>query len=152
MPEKLLKYRPNAYHHVTFATKRRKPILVGEIRERVVFWFGELASQYGFQLIECNGWLDHVHMLIFVRMGEDLSCVMNVLKGACAYHVFREFDGLKMQIHENHLWGWRFFAREVPMDALGRVRQYIRDQERIHGEHASRLSITDWERWRDLND
>jgi putative transposase len=153
MPEKLklFKYRPNAHHHVTFATKRRKLILAGPVRERVHYWFGQLAQEHGFQLLEYNSWLDHVHMLIFVRIGEDLSFVMNILKGTCAHHTFRECSDLKMQIHENHLWGWRFYAEEVPVEALDEVRQYIRDQEKIHGERAMRLPIAAWERWRDLD-
>ena len=152
MAEKLFKYRPNAYHHVTFATKRRKLILAGAIRERVHYWFGQLAQEHGFQLLEYNTWLEHAHMLIFVRVGEDLSYVMNILKGTCAFNIFREFDDLKMQIHENHLWGARFHAEEVPAESIEAVRRYIRDQERIHGERASLLPIAAWERWRDLDD
>jgi REP element-mobilizing transposase RayT len=78
---KLFKYRPNAYHHVTFSTKRRKKVLVGEIKERVHFWFEELAREHNIQLEEYNTWLDHVHMLIFVGVGEDLSYFMNILIG-----------------------------------------------------------------------
>jgi len=150
IPEKLFKYRPNAYHHVTFSTKRRKPILAGEIRDRVHYWFQRLTEERGFELLEHNSWLDHVHMLIFVRPGEDLAFVINILKGTCARRIFEEFDGLKMQIGENHLWGWRFHANEVPVEALDEVRQYIRDQEKIHSARASQLPVTAWERWRDL--
>jgi len=142
--------RPNAYHHVTFSTKRRKPILAGEIRDRVHYWFQRLTEERGFELLEHNSWLDHVHMLIFVRPGEDLAFVINILKGTCARRIFEEFDGLKMQIGENHLWGWRFHANEVPVEALDEVRQYIRDQEKIHSARASQLPVTAWERWRDL--
>jgi putative transposase len=150
--ETLLKYRPNAYHHVTFATKRRKPILAGAVRDRVRFWFGQLAQEYGFELIEYNTWLDHVHMLIFVRLGEDLAYIMNILKGTCAHNIFQEFEELKMQIHENHLWGRGFHTEEVPGEALDAVRRYIRDQEKIHAERASQLPIAFWERWRDLGE
>jgi REP element-mobilizing transposase RayT len=85
--EKLFKYRPNAYHHVTFATKRRKPVLAGDIRQRVLYWFDRIAQENGFQLLERNTWLEHVHMLIFVRPDEDLSYVMNLLKGTCARQI-----------------------------------------------------------------
>jgi len=149
---KLFKYRPNAYHHVTFSTKRRKKILVGEIKERVHFWFGELAREHGIQLEEYNTWLDHGHMLIFVGIGQDLSYFMNILKGACARHIFEEFDGLKMQIGENHLWGRRFHADEVPESALDEVREYIRHQEDIHLRRMELQPLAKLERWRDLVD
>jgi putative transposase len=150
MVKKLFKYRPNAYHHVTFATKRRKPILVGEVRDRVRYWFAQLAQERGLHLVEYNTWLDHVHMLVFVKPGEDLAYMMQILKGASARRIFQEFDDLKMQIGENHFWGRRFHADEVPVEALEQVQQYIRNQEKIHSARMSQLPIADLERWGDL--
>lgn len=152
MPEKLFKYRPNAYHHVTFSTKRRKPVLAGELGERIRYRFDKLARERSFELIELNAWLDHVHMLIFVRPGEDLAYIMNILKGTTARRIFQEFDDLKMQIGENHLWGRRFHAQEVPSEAVDEVRRYIRDQEETHSARLSQLPVAAWERWRSLND
>jgi REP element-mobilizing transposase RayT len=88
----LFKYRPNAYHHVTFPTKRRRPVLAGKVRQRVHYWFDEIARQHDFQLLERSTWLDHAHMLIFVRIGENLSDVMHQLKGESARRIFLEFD------------------------------------------------------------
>jgi len=150
MSKKASKYRPNSCYQVTFATKRRKPVLAGEVRDRVQYWFGQLASERGFELIEHNTWLDHVHMLIFVRPGEDLCHVMNILKGTCARRIFQEFDDLKMQIGENHLWSRRFHADEVPLEALDRARRYIRGQGEIHSVRAGQLPVATWEQWRDL--
>jgi len=82
---RLLKYRPLAYHHVTFATTRRKKIIAGEIRDRVHYWFERIAAEYNIQLEERNTWLDHAHLLIYVGYGEDLSYMLNVLKGVSAF-------------------------------------------------------------------
>jgi len=147
---RLLKYRPNAYHHVTFPTKRRRPVLAGEVRQRVHYWFEEIARQHDFQLLERNTWLDHAHLLIFVRIGENLSAVMHQLKGESARRIFLEFDGLKQQIGLNNLWGRRFHADEIPPKAVERVRQYIRDQEAIHTRRTGYLSLARLERWREL--
>jgi putative transposase len=149
---KLFKYRPNAYHHVTFSTKRRKKVLVGEVKDRIHFWFEELARENGIRLEEYNSWLDHVHLLIFVGIGEDLSYFLNILKGTCARRIFEEFDGLKAQIRENHLWGRRFHADEIPASEVGRVREYIRRQEDIHLRRMGMKPLAELERWRDLVD
>ena len=146
----LFKYRPNAYHHVTFPTKRRRPVLAGEVRQRVYDWFDEIARQHDFQLLEHNTWLDHAHLLIFVRVGEDLSAVMHQLKGESARRIFLEFDGLKQQTGLNNLWGRRFHADEIPPEAVERVRQCIRDQEAIHSRRVGYLPLARLERWRDL--
>ena len=145
------KYRPNAWHHVVFATKRRKKVLVSPIRERVLFWMREQATVHNIDLHELNLWLDHGHALIFVRPGEDLSKHVQYLKGGCARQIFLEFPDLKWQMHEEHLWGRRFGAFEVPPDALDRVRHYIRNQEQIHLDRLGSLPVPDWERWIDLD-
>ncbi len=150
--QKLFKYRPNAYHHVTFATKRRKKVLVGEIKERVHYWFGKIAKDHGFELLEYNSWVNHVHMLMFVRPGEDLSYVMNMLKGVSARRIFQEFPDLKSQIGENHLWGRRFRPEEVPESDLESVRSYIRYQDAIHSQRLGKAPIEEMERWRDMGD
>ena len=150
--QKLFKYRPNAYHHVTFATKRRKKVLVGEIKERVHHWFGKIAKDHDFELLEYNSWINHVHMLIFVRPGEDLSYVMNMLKGVSAQRIFQEFPNLKSQIGENHLWGRRFRPEEVPESDLESVRSYIRYQDAIHSRRLGKAPIEEMERWRDMGD
>ena len=150
--QKLFKYRPNAYHHVTFATKRRKKVLVGEIKERVHYWFGKIAEDHSFELLEYNSWINHVHMLIFVRPGEDLSYVMNMLKGVSARRIFQEFPDLKSQIGENHLWGRRFRPEEVPESDLESVRSYIRYQDAIHSRRLGKAPIEEMERWRDMGD
>jgi len=147
---RLFKYRPNAYHHVTFPTKRRRPVLAGEVRQRVHDWFDEIAREHDFQLLERNTWLDHAHMLIFVRIEENLSDVMHQFKGESARQIFLEFDGLKQQIGLNNLWARRFHADEVPPEAVEQVRQYIRDQEAIHTGRAGYLPLARLERWRDL--
>jgi len=91
-------------------------------------------------------------MLVFVGIGEDLSYFLNILKGACARAIFEEFDGLKAQMGENHLWGRRFRADEVPASALERVRAYIRRQEDIHLQRMRMEPLAKLERWRDLVD
>ncbi len=150
MEVRLFKYRPNAYHHVTFSTKRRKKIIAGEIRTRIHFWLAELAHQHGIQLEEYNTWLDHAHLLIFVSAGQNLSHIVNILKGACSRYIFEEFHELKTQIGEHHLWERRFHAHEVPYSAVDEVREYIRRQEDIHLQRLGLEPLARLERWRDL--
>ena len=135
---------------VVFSTKRRHPLLVAEVRDRVHYWLNRLVDERGFRVLEWNSWLDHIHLVIFVPSGHDLSEIINVLKGVSARRVFQEFPDLKSQIGENHLWGRRFHATEVPADALEKVCQYVRQQEVIHTTRAAEAPVAAWERWRDL--
>ncbi len=99
----LFKYRPNAFHHGVFSTKRRKS--------------------------------DHVQ----------------AVKGGSAREVFLEIPDLRWQMGENHLWGRRFWAEEVPPDAIDAVRNYIRNQEAIHLGRLGWQPVPVWERWIELD-
>ena len=148
--DKLFKYRPNVFHHVVFATKRRKKMLVPPIRERVLYWIEQQAREHDIDLQELNLWLNHGHALIFVRPGENLSTHMQYLKGGSARQIFLEFPDLKWQIGEEHLWAKRFRPFEVPPEGLDRVLQYIRNQEQIHMDRLGFMPVPEWERWIDL--
>ena len=148
--DKLFKYRPNVFHHVVFATKRRKKVLVPPIRERVLYWIEQQAREHDIDLQELNLWLNHGHALIFVRPGENLSPHMQYLKGGSARQIFLEFPDLKWQIGEEHLWAKRFRPFEVPPEGLDRVLQYIRNQEQIHMDRLGFMPVPEWERWIDL--
>ena len=148
--DKLFKYRPNVFHHVVFATKRRKKVLVPPIRERVLYWIEQQAREHDIELQELNLWLNHGHALIFVRPGENLSTHMQYLKGGSARQIFLEFPDLKWQIGEEHLWAKRFRPFEVPPEGLDRVLQYIRNQEQIHIDRLGFMPVPEWERWIDL--
>ena len=148
--DKLFKYRPNVFHHVVFATKRRKKVLVPPIRDRVLYWIEQQAREHDIDLQELNLWLNHGHALIFVRPGENLSTHMQYLKGGSARQIFLEFPDLKWQIGEEHLWAKRFRPFEVPPEGLDRVLQYIRNQEQIHIDRLGFMPVPEWERWIDL--
>ena len=148
--DKLFKYRPNVFHHVVFATKRRKKVLVPPIRERVLYWIEQQAREHDIDLQELNLWLNHGHALIFVRPDENLSTHMQYLKGGSARQIFLEFPDLKWQIGEEHLWAKRFRPFEVPPEGLDRVLQYIRNQEQIHIDRLGFMPVPKCERWIDL--
>ena len=148
---KLFKYRPNAFHHVVFSTKRRKKVLVPPIKERIHYWIEHQVQEHNIDLREFNTWLDHGHMLIFVRPGENLSDHVQAIKGGSAREVFLEMPDLRWQMGENHLWGRRFWAGEVPPDAVDAVRNYIRNQEAIHLGRLGWQPVPAWERWIDLD-
>lgn len=148
---RLYKYRPNAFHHVVFSTKRRKKVLVPPIKERVHYWIEHQIREHNIDVREFNTWLNHGHMLIFVRAGEDLSDHVQAIKGGCARHLFRELPDLKWQMDENHLWARRFWAEEVPPNNIEAVRNYIRNQKAVHLRRLGWQPVPAWERWIDLD-
>jgi REP element-mobilizing transposase RayT len=124
-------YLPGFYH-VAFSSKFRKHLLVEPIKGRIAFWFEAVAAEKGIQLIEYCIMPQHVHMVIRLRQGENLSYWMQLLKGRTAREIFKEFDSLPFDAGVNNLWTKSFWSEPVPPGKLDVVLNYVRRQEEIH--------------------
>ena len=119
----------SAVYHVWFATKRRKWLLQGDVEERVREVLAQAAKQHRINLLAIGTMIDHVHLLIRLRDGEDLSKCMNLLKGITARRIFQEVPELKLDAQINHFWQKRFGSKLVPQKALHAVKHYIETQQ-----------------------
>ena len=81
----------------------------------------------GYHVDYINGVSDHVHCLLLLRAGQNLSDMMMVLKGESSHWV-----------NENQLtktkFGWQdeYFAVSVSESQIEKVVRYIRTQEEHH--------------------
>ena len=122
------------YYHVWFATKKRKWLLQGDVENYVRQVLKDISVERGISLLEHETVVDHVHLLLDVGPKENLSKVMNQLKGASARKVFLRFPELKLDAGTQHLWQKRYGARVVEPEELTQVSSYIRTQkERLEG-------------------
>ncbi len=104
-------------YHVWFATRRRKRLLRGYVEERVK------------ALLAAETMVDHVHLLIRLTAGQNLSSCMHRLKGASARRLFEEMPELKLDIGLEHFWQKRYGSKLVAPQAVGSVRRYIETQK-----------------------
>jgi REP element-mobilizing transposase RayT len=114
--------------HVWFSTKGRRRVLEGDLLDSARLHLRSAAERHGIRLMECEGVIDHFHLLVEPDELNELPRATNLLKGASAYAIFREMPLLKLDMHSNNFWQAGYASRIVAPGALPAVRRYIRTQ------------------------
>jgi len=116
-------------YHVVFIPKYRRKVLYGKMRRAVGMILRELCRQKGVEILEGHLMPDHVHMCLSVPPKYSVAHVIGFLKGKSAVRIHREL------LHERRMTGLHFWATGYSVSTVGldedRVRQYIRDQEKL---------------------
>jgi putative transposase len=118
----------NRLYHAVWSTKRRRPILVGDIGDCIGRSVREIATRCDIEILEFAMEYDHVHILLRIHAGQSLPSVMHQIKGASARVVFLEFPELKLDLGSASFWQ-KSYGRWVPEDQIAVVSKYIRTQD-----------------------
>lgn len=124
----------NLLYHIIFSTKDRIPFIQPAFRSDLHAYLGGIIADLGGIPLEIGGVADHAHLLVKLKPTAALSDVMRELKAGSSKWVNEE----KMKLRK---FGWQdgYAAFTVSSSQSGRVRAYIRNQERHH----ARLSFQD---------
>jgi putative transposase len=114
--------------HVWFSTKERRRVLEGDLLEAAQRELRAAAERHRIRLLECEGVIDHFHLLLELHKLDELPRAMNLLKGASAHAIFREMPLLKLDLHTRNFWQVGYGSKVVPPAATSTVRRYIRTQ------------------------
>lgn len=118
----------SAYIHFVWSTKHRIPYLKTKvIREAMWKHIKENAKSKNILIDHVNGYTDHCHCLISMGPDQTFSKVMQLIKGESAFW-FNKQNFIKEKLE----WQDEYFAASVSESQLGRVRNYIRNQEEHH--------------------
>ena len=115
------------YIHLVWATKNRAPVLTKDIRRKVFKHIKEYGESKSIHIDSVNGYLEHVHLLVSLNSDQNISTIMNLIKGESSHW-----------INKNSLttsyFGWQdeYFAVSVSQSHIERVRNYIFGQEKHH--------------------
>ena len=115
-----------SYHLVWCPKSRRKIFEREEIRERAEHLIGEIAEEYGFEILEMEVAVEHIHILLSFPPKRSIGEVVRIIKSNSARGLFREFPSLKRRLWSGELWEDGYFARTVG-DRMTRevIQQYI---------------------------
>ena len=114
-------------YHLVWCPKYRKQIFErSEIRERAEQLIREISDEYGFEIIEMQVDVEHVHILLSFPPKRSIGEVVRIIKSNSARELFREFPSLKSRLWSGELWEDGYFARTVG-DRMTRdvIEQYI---------------------------
>jgi REP element-mobilizing transposase RayT len=114
--------------HCVWATKNRIPVLKDEIREKVIYHIKENALKKGIFIDHINGYHQHLHALISLGGKQDISDIMQLIKGESSFWINK--NKLTQTKFE---WQDDFYSVSIGISQLYSIRQYIRNQP---GHHA----------------
>jgi len=113
--------------HCVWTTKGRTPFLRDNIKEKVVAHIccNAISKEI---LIDCmNGFHDHLHTIVSLRGTQNISEVMQYIKGESSYWINK--NGITRSRFE---WQDDFYAVSIGMDHFKNLRCYIENQEEHH--------------------
>lgn len=117
-------------YHVVWCVKYRRKVLTPKIEKSLIAILRKIARENEFAILECNGDLDHIHLLIDCSPQHYIPNIMKALKGVSARLLMKEYgDELKGQLWGGHLWNPSYYISTVSENTESQIREYIKSQK-----------------------
>lgn len=117
-------------YHIVWCVKYRHKILTNEIEISLIEVLNKIAKDNNFSILECNGGLDHIHLLIDCSPQHYIPDMIKALKGVSARLLMKQYgDSLKKKLWGGHLWNPSYFIATVSENTEEQIRQYIQSQK-----------------------
>ena len=117
-------------YHIVWCVKYRNSVLTNGIENRLFEILYKIAENNKFQILECNGDKDHIHLLINCSPQHYIPDMIKALKGVSARLLMKEYgDNLKKKLWGGHLWNPSYFVATVSENTEEQIRTYIQSQK-----------------------
>jgi putative transposase len=127
--------------HLVWTTKYRKPVMVGEVANRVRDVIREECRREEVEIIRGHVSRDHVHLMVSIPPQVTISRLIQRLKGKSSHVLLAEFVHLQRAFWGRHLWARGYFCCSSGNVTDEVVKAYIEGQSheqddtfRIEGE------------------
>ena len=127
--------------HLVWCPKYRKRVLTGQVATRVRDLLRQIAAENELEIISGKVAADHVHMFISYRAHQNISRIVQWLKGTSSRVLLQEFPHLKKQYWGRHLWARGYFAATSGTITDEMINEYIDEQEGEAVQDDSRFEI-----------
>ncbi|MCI8339025.1 MAG: IS200/IS605 family transposase [Lachnospiraceae bacterium] len=114
-------------YHIVFASKYRRQVIYGKIREDICKILKTLCTRKGLEIIEAEWCPDHIHMFVRIPPSLSVSSFMGYLKGKSALMIFERHANLKYKYGNRHFWCRGYYVDTVGKNAR-KIEEYIRNQ------------------------
>ena len=117
-------------YHIVWCVKYRRKVLTPSVEHSLYGILNNIAQDNGFKIIECNGDLDHVHLLVDCSPQHYIPNMIKAMKGVSARLLFKTHgDTLRNQLRNGHLWNPSYFVATVSENTESQIIEYIRSQK-----------------------
>lgn len=115
-------------YHLVWCVKYRRSVLTHRIGDRLKEMVTDILKERDCELVAVETEVDHIHVVFRCKPSDALSEVVNRLKGATAYKLFREFPALRNRLWKGHLWSPSYFVVTVGGAPLEVIKKYVESQ------------------------
>lgn len=116
------------YKHIVFSTKYRWEILKPEIIKKTCKEIIEqVCKKHGIKIENLNVQDDHVHIMVDCPRTMSDAKLIQLLKGASSFYLFRAMPGLRKIYPKGHFWSRGYFCSNIGTD-YKRTFDYIENQ------------------------
>ena len=115
-------------YHLVWITKYRKPVLRGEIAERVRDLIREICKAKDIEILKGHVSRDHVHVFLSVAPHLSVSQVVQSLKGKTSRKLMMEYKSLTRAFWGRHIWARGYFVASSGNVTDEVIMKYIEEQ------------------------
>jgi putative transposase len=127
--------------HLVWIPKYRKKVLTGEVAVRTRDILRRIAMEHELDIISGKVASDHVHMFLSYRPTQNISKIMQWLKGISSRILLSEFAHLRRQFWGRHFWARGYLAVSSGNLTDEMIQKYIEEQEGEPLDDNSRFQI-----------
>lgn len=115
--------------HLVWIPKYRKRVLIGQVGIRVRDILRQIAMEHELTILTGKVSCDHVHLFVAYRPDQQVSKIVQYLKGISSRILLQEFAHLRKQCWGRHFWARGYCAISSGNITDELIHQYIDEQE-----------------------
>ena len=115
--------------HLVFVTRYRRPVFTKVILEHLKVILKDVCSDFEANLVEFDGKMDYVHLLVEYPPKVSISKLVNSLKGVSSRLLRKQnYPSIQRALWGKSLWSPSYFAGACAGAPLTVIKQYIEQQ------------------------
>ncbi len=115
-------------YHLIWCPKRRRKVLVGEVKDRLKSIIYEVAQEKGIEILALEIQPDHLHLFISAYPAVAIHKLIKAFKGRSSHYLRSEFTHL---LKLPSLWTHSYFVSTAGNVSNKTIQKYIEAQPKI---------------------
>lgn len=127
------------FYHLVWTTKRRAPMLIGDVETKVLSLIREKSVETGTPLVAIGGATDHIHIAVSIPPRLSVSEWVRTIKGFTAF----EMNQLYPNRSDRFQWQGGYGVLTFGEKQISFVTDYIHNQKQHHADKTLYAALED---------